>query len=117
MGIFGKNYSGKSSVVILCFTPLQLYLKERSQERGYQITKDGGRGKVKIQVGTKLYTVERTSDKYEKKLRGQVTTEARTDVKFSVIDLATGDEEILDSTDRNKTDARIRTPLARWKTF
>ena len=37
-----------------------------------------------------------------------MTTEARTDVKFSVVDVATGDKEVLDSTDRNKTDDAIR---------
>ena len=110
VGIFGKNYSGKSSVVdSLLYTLYNSTSKNvRKNVDIVNNKKDGGRGKVKIQVGTKLYTVERTSDKYEKKLRGQVTTEARTDVKFSVIDLATGEEEILDSTDRSKTDARIR---------
>ena len=110
VGIFGKNYSGKSSVVdSLLYTLYNSTSKNvRKNVDIVNNKKDGGRGKVKIQVGTKLYTVERTSDKYEKKLRGQVTTEARTDVKFSVVDLATGDEEILDSTDRNGTDARIR---------
>ena len=110
VGIFGKNYSGKSSVVdSLLYTLYNSTSKNvRKNVDIVNNNKNGGRGKVKIQVGTKLYTVERTSEKYEKKLRGQVTTEARTDVKFSVIDLATGEEEILDSTDRSKTDARIR---------
>ena len=110
VGIFGKNYSGKSSVVdSLLYTLYNSTSKNvRKNVDIVNNKKNGGRGKVKIQVGTKLYTVERTSEKYEKKLRGQATTEARTDVKFSVVDLATGEEEILDSTDRNGTDARIR---------
>jgi len=119
VGIFGKNYSGKSSVVdSLLYTLYNSTSKNvRKNVNVINDHKPSGRGKVKIQVGTKLYTIERTSDKYEKKLRGQVTTEARTDVKFSVIDLATGDEQILDSTDRNGTDARIRHTFGTMEDF
>ena len=119
VGIFGKNYSGKSSVVdSLLYTLYNSTSKNvRKNVNVINDHKPSGRGKVKIQVGTKLYTVERTSDKYEKKLRGQVTTEARTDVKFSVVDLATGDEQILDSTDRNGTDARIRHTFGTMEDF
>jgi DNA repair exonuclease SbcCD ATPase subunit len=110
VGIFGKNFSGKSSVVdSLLYTLFNSTSK--NVRKNVDIINDGkqkGRGKVKIQVGTKIYTVERTSEKYEKKLHNQVTTEARTDVKFTVEDKATGDKEILDATDRNKTDAAIR---------
>ena len=110
VGIFGKNFSGKSSIVdSLLYTLFNSTSK--NVRKNVDIVNDGkqkGRGKVKIQVGTKLYTVERTSEKYEKKLHRQVTTEARTDVKFSVLDVATGDKEVLDATDRNKTDSAIR---------
>lgn len=110
VGIFGKNFSGKSSIVdSLLYTLFNSTSK--NIRKNVNIINDNeliGTGKVKIQVGTKLYTVERTSEKYEKKLHSQVTTEARTDVKFSVVDLATGDTEILDATDRNKTDDAIR---------
>tara|TARA_R110000851_G_scaffold16567_1_gene53804 strand:+ start:35997 stop:39059 length:3063 start_codon:yes stop_codon:yes gene_type:complete len=110
VGIFGKNFSGKSSIV-----DSLLYILFNSTSKNIRKNvdiindhKQKGSGKAKIQVGTKLYTVERISEKYEKKLHNQVTIEARTDVKFSVVDLATGDKEILDGTDRNKTDAAIR---------
>ena len=110
VGIFGKNFSGKSSVVdSLLYTLFNSTSK--NVRKNVNIVNDNklkGSGKVKIQVGTKLYTVERISEKYEKKLHGQVTTEARTDVKFTVEDLATGDKDILDGTDRNQTDAAIR---------
>ena len=110
VGIFGKNFSGKSSIV-----DSLLYILFNSTSKNIRKNvdiindhKQKGSGKAKIQVGTKLYTVERISEKYEKKLHNQTTIEARTDVKFSVVDLATGDKEILDGTDRNKTDAAIR---------
>tara|TARA_R110002012_G_scaffold56655_1_gene145545 strand:+ start:5670 stop:8732 length:3063 start_codon:yes stop_codon:yes gene_type:complete len=110
VGIFGKNFSGKSSVVdSLLYTLFNSTSKNvRKNVNIVNDNKQKGSGEVKIQVGTKLYTVERSSEKYEKKLHGQITTEARTDVKFTVKDLATGDTEILDGTDRNKTDAAIR---------
>tara|TARA_R110001592_G_scaffold55893_1_gene170758 strand:- start:7158 stop:10310 length:3153 start_codon:yes stop_codon:yes gene_type:complete len=119
VGIFGKNYSGKSSVVdSLLYTLYNSTSKNvRKNVNIINDYKQDGRGKVKIQVGTKLYTVERSSEKYERKLRGQVTTEARTDVKFTVKDLATGEEEILDATDRNKTDAKIRHTFGTMEDF
>ena len=110
VGIFGKNFSGKSSVVDSLLYVL-FNSTSKNVRKNVDIVNDNkqkGSGKVKIQIGTKLYTVERSSEKYEKKLHGQVTTEARTDVKFTVEDLVTGDKEILDGTDRNQTDDAIR---------
>lgn len=110
VGIFGKNYSGKSSIIDgLLYTIFNSTSKNiRKNVNIVNDAKQKARGKVEIQVGTKLYTIERTSEKYEKKLRGEVTVEAKTDVKFSVIDQATGEQEILDAIDRNGTDAKIR---------
>ena len=41
------------------------------------------RGIVELQVGEKVYTIERDSTKYVKKLKGEVTNEARTNLDFS----------------------------------
>ena len=110
VGIFGKNYSGKSSIIdALLYTIFNSTSKNiRKNVSIVNDNKQKGRGKVEIQVGTKLYTIERITEKYEKKLRGETTVEAKTDVKFSLLDLATGESEILDAIDRNGTDAKIR---------
>ena len=61
-----------------------------------------------MQVGDKTYTIERKSEKYVKKLKGEVTNEARTFLEFSGMDPAIGEETSLNGTTRNETDAHIR---------
>ena len=48
------------------------------------------------------------SPKYTRKLHGEETEEAKTDVEFTVIDPATNEETSLNSLDRNGTDKAIR---------
>ena len=110
VGIFGKNFSGKSSVIdSLLYTLFNSTSKNvRKNVDIINQNKDRGNGKATIQVGHRVYTVDRTSDKYERKLHGETTIEAKTDVKFSVKDLATGKKETLDGLDRKETDAKIR---------
>jgi exonuclease SbcC len=69
---------------------------------------DSCRGYVEIDIGTKTYKIERTSDKYKKKLKGKETFEAKTDVEFSVYDNIAGEERSLNGTTRIETDYNIR---------
>jgi len=66
------------------------------------------RGKIEIQIGDKVYQIERSSEKYVKKLKGEVTNEARTFLSFSGLDPVVGEEISLNGTTRNETDAHIR---------
>jgi len=118
-GIFGKNFSGKSSIVdSMLYTLFNSTSKNiRKNVNIINQNKDKGSGKVTIQVGEKLYTIERISEKYERKLHGEVTIEARTDVKFVVKDLVTGEEETLDGIDRKATDAAIRRTFGTLEDF
>ena len=110
VGILGKNFSGKSSVIdSLLYT---LYnTTSKKNRRNYNIinqNEDYGRGKVQIDIGTKTYTIERKSTKYVKRLKGKETNEAKTDVEFSVFDNATEIETILNGMTRLETDKNIR---------
>ena len=110
VGILGKNFSGKSSIIdSLMYT---LYnTTSKNNRRNYNVinqNKDECRGHVQIDIGTRTYKIERTSKKYVKKLKGKVTNEAKTDVEFTVYDNATGVEQELNGTTRNETDKNIR---------
>ena len=63
---------------------------------------------MNISIGNKQYTVERTSDKYVKKLKGEETTEAKTDVEFTCYDPVLDTTNSLNDISRNETDKSIR---------
>ena len=110
VGVFGKNFSGKSSIIDgLLYTMFNTTSK--NERKNYNIinqNKKDCRGRVELQVGEKTYTIERTSEKYVKKLKGEVTNEARTNLNFSGLDPVVGEETSLNGTTRNETDAYIR---------
>jgi len=104
VGIFGKNYSGKSSVVdSLLYTVYNTTSKNnRKNLNVINQNRDKGVGKVEVEIDDELYTIKRTSEKYTKKLKGVTTTEAKTDVEF------TTSGESLNGLARNDTDKNIR---------
>jgi len=110
VGIFGKNYSGKSSVInALLYTVFNSTAK--NIRKNYNVInehRDIGSGEIEIEISSKIYKIVRTSEKYTKKLKGKVTNEAKTDVNFSVYDPDTGETKVLNSTDRAATDREIR---------
>ena len=110
VGIFGKNYSGKSSIVDgMLYTIFNSTSKnERKNLNIINQNKDLGVGTVKIRVGDKLYTIERTSEKYTKKLKGEETLEAKTVVDFNYC--SDFDNEVIscNGLSRNDTDKNIR---------
>ena len=110
VGIFGKNFSGKSSITDgLLYTMFNTTSKnERKNYNLINQNKKDCRGLVELQVGDKSYTIERTSEKYIKKLKGEVTNEARTNLDFSGVDPILGEVVSLNGTTRNETDAHIR---------
>lgn len=110
VGIFGKNFSGKSSVIdAILYTMFNKTSKnERKNLNIINQNRECGSGYIEIEVGTDLYRIERTSEKYIKRLKGQETTEAKTDLKFEKTDLVTQQVVSLNGTTRNQTDANIR---------
>jgi len=110
VGIFGKNFSGKSSIVdSLLYTLFNTTSKNnRKNLNVINQNKDYCRGYVEIGIGTKTYKIERVSTKYIKKLRGNVTQEAKTDLEFSVYDNALEEEKSLNGTSRIETDKNIK---------
>ena len=86
IGIFGKNFSGKSSIIdgILWTLFNSTSKNERKNLNVINQNKEDCRGKVRIQIGDKIYTVERKAKKYVKRLKGEETLEAKTELNFEV---------------------------------
>lgn len=109
VGIFGKNFSGKSSIVdSLLFSLYNSTSKSiRKNLNIINQNQDKCISRATIEVGDKTYRVERTSEKYIKKLKGEETLEAKTDLEFDTIDLI-GNVTSLNGTSRQDTDKNIR---------
>ena len=110
VGILGKNFSGKSSIIDALLYTLYNTTSKRNRKNLNAINqhKDTCRGCVEIGVGNKRYCIERTSEKYKRRLKGKETMEAKTDVNFWVIDTLTSEERSLNGITRNETDKNIR---------
>jgi DNA repair exonuclease SbcCD ATPase subunit/DNA repair exonuclease SbcCD nuclease subunit len=110
VGIFGKNFSGKSSIIdSFLYTLFNSTSKNvRKNLNIINQTKRWGGGEVTIDIGNKSYTVERKSEKYLRKLHGEETIEAKTDVEFYNVDAATQETVSLNGLTRAGTDENIR---------
>jgi len=109
VGIFGKNFSGKSSVVEgLLYTLFNSTAKNsRKNLNVINQNENSCRGKVEIAANGKVYSIERSSEKYVKKLKGERTLEAKTDLDFKCVD-RDGEVTSLNGLSRNDTDKNIR---------
>ena len=110
VGIFGKNYSGKSSVVdSLLYTLFNTTSKnERKNLNVVNFDKDYALGNLDILTEDGVvWNIHRKSEKYTKKSRGQHITEAKTDVMFSSTAID-GISTTLNDITRNETDKEIR---------
>jgi len=109
IGILGKNFSGKSSIIdSLLFTLFNSTSKNsRKNLNIINQNKDAGKGRAEILVNGKVYSIERTVEKYTKKLKGEETLEAKTDLDFKFVDV-TGDVVGKNGLSRNDTDRNIR---------
>ena len=109
VGIFGKNYSGKSSIVdTLLYT---MYNKtSKSIKKSYNIinqNKEKCTSKVQIEINGKNYFIERSSKKDIKKRTGEDLQTATTDLEFYSEDNI-GQTTGLNGTSRQDTDSNVR---------
>ena len=119
VGIFGKNYSGKSSIVDGILYTLYNTTSKNNRKNLHVINqnRDFCNGLLKIAVGEKEYQVSRNSEKYQRTLHGETTTEAKTDVDFSRSCKASGKNESLNGLSRNDTDNNIRKIFGTYEDF
>lgn len=110
IGIFGKNFSGKSSIIdSLLYTVFNSTSKnDRKNLNVINQNKEGCSGRAVISIGDLDYTIERSSEKYTKNLKGKQTLEAKTNADFSVYSSVEEQGESLNGLSRNDTDKNIR---------
>lgn len=110
VGIFGKNFSGKSSIIdSLVWTMFNSTSKNnRKNLNVINQTKEDCEGKVAIDISGKEYIIHRKASKYIKRLKGEESVEAKTDLDFYMHDPATGYDEPLNGLTRSDTDKNIR---------
>jgi len=108
-GIYGRNFSGKSSIVDSLLFTIYNSISKNSRKNINIINNDKteGYGQVKIRRANKIYTINRQSTKYLKKLKGEETVEAKTVVDFKSWDIVTEQEESLNGLTRADTDKNI----------
>ena len=109
VGIFGKNYSGKSSIVdTLLYSMYNSTSKSiRKNLNIINQNKDECIATATIKVDGTDYIIERKSNKYTKRLKGVETQEATTDLEFYSQD-AIGNHTGLNGTSRQDTDKNVR---------
>ncbi len=109
VGIFGKNFSGKSSIIDSLLYAVYNSTSKSVRKNLNMINQnmDVGSAKATIKIADKELNIERISEKYLKKLKGVETEEAKTDVNFYSND-AIGNTESLNGTSRQDTDKNIR---------
>ena len=109
VGIFGKNYSGKSSVIDSALFGLFNATSKEERKNVHIVNQNKESANIKMVVtdGSQDYRIIRNLNKYTKKLRGKETLEAKTDLDFYNI---TTDESMNGDT-RNETDKNIRRTL------
>ena len=110
IGIFGKNFSGKSSIIDgILWTLFNTTSKnERKNLNVINQNKENCAGRVTIQINDLTYTIERSAKKYTKRLKGQETLEAKTELNFEVYNPVTDEVTSLNGLTRSLTDANIR---------
>ena len=110
VGVFGKNFSGKSSIIdAVLWTMFNSTSKnERKNINVINQNKDCAAGQIEIEIGDRLYKIERTASKYIKRLKGEETNEAKTELNFEVFDKVMGETTSLNGLTRTQTDANIR---------
>jgi len=109
VGIFGKNYSGKSSIVDTLLYSLYNSTSKSIRKNLNIINQNrpSCMAKAVIMVNDTEYSIERTSEKYTKRLKGVETKEATTDLEFYKQGLD-GNVVGLNGTSRQDTDKNVR---------
>ena len=115
VGIFGKNYSGKSSIIDSALFGLfnTTSKEERKNVHLVNQNKESASINMVVSAGQQDYRIVRNLNKYTKKLRGKETLEAKTDLDFHNITL----DESMNGDTRNETDQNIRRTLGSIEDF
>ena len=84
---------------------------ERKNVNVVNQNRDDASGTACLSIGNSRYFINRTLDKYTRRLKGEVSIEAKTNLDFYKIDDSTGEKIELNGLTRNDTDKNIRKNL------
>ena len=110
VGIFGKNYSGKSSIIdAALYTMFNTTSKnEKKIANVINQAKQEGRGQITIDVDGFEYTIERSAERVTRKSKGEIIEEAKTSLELKCFDTHSCQVERLNEMSRTDTDKYIR---------
>jgi DNA repair exonuclease SbcCD ATPase subunit len=109
VGIFGKNYSGKSSVIDSALYTLFNTTSKNDKKVSNIINQNrkSAKGVITFDIDGFEYTITRKVEKVSKKTKGQETEEAKTSLDISCFDTISGQVEKLNELSRTDTDKFI----------
>jgi DNA repair exonuclease SbcCD ATPase subunit/DNA repair exonuclease SbcCD nuclease subunit len=110
VGIFGKNYSGKSNVIdgLLYSIFNSITKKNKKLLNLINLNSNDASSRVWLKIDDKNYRISRKASKYVKKLHGNETIEAKGSVDFELIDPITGDVlDVFNGIDGDETNKNI----------
>ena len=108
VGIFGRNYSGKSSIIDSVLYGLYNSTSKDERKNVHIINQNKEKANVTVQLeaDNTVYKICRNLNKYTRKLKGKETIEAKVDLDYSKE--VGGIYESLNGITRNETDLNIR---------
>jgi len=118
VGIFGKNYSGKSSIIDAALFGL-FNTTSKGERKNVHIVnqnREKAQCQLEIGVGDDTYKISRNLETYKKKLKGKETKEVKTDLDFTKYALGVHPES-KNGTTRNGTDEIIRKTFGNYNDF
>jgi DNA repair exonuclease SbcCD ATPase subunit/DNA repair exonuclease SbcCD nuclease subunit len=118
VGIFGKNYSGKSSIIDAALFGLFNTTSKGERKNVHIINQNKERAicNLEIAVGDDVYEITRSLEKTTGKSKGRENTSAKTELDFTKLILGTQSESKNGDT-RNKTDENIRKTFGTLEDF
>jgi DNA repair exonuclease SbcCD ATPase subunit/predicted phosphodiesterase len=118
VGIFGKNYSGKSSIIDAALFGLFNTTSKGERKNVHIINQNKERAlcKLEIAVGDDVYEIARSLEKTTVKSKGREVISAKTELDFTKLTLGTQAESKNGDT-RNKTDENIRKTFGTLEDF
>ena len=118
VGIFGKNYSGKSSIIDAALFGLYNTTSKGERKNVHIVNQNKQKAKCQLEIGVgdDSYTITRNLEKYTKRLKGNETTEVKTELDFTKYSLGKI-QESKNGTTRNLTDENIRKSFGTFDDF
>jgi len=118
VGIFGKNYSGKSSIIDAALFGLFNTTSKGERKNVHIINQNQQKAlcKLEIAVGDDVYKINRSLEKTTGRSKGREVISAKTELDFTKYTLGTQAESNNGDT-RNKTDDNIRNTFGSLEDF